>query len=473
MSDEQLLFINGEFKKSEHKEPVIDKYSRETVSYVYFAGEKEVKEAVDAAKKQYKIDKLPPFKRYEILLKAAEITKGRKKQIAKIMVSEAGMTFKDAMGEIERAIHTLVISAEEAKRITGEVLPVKANPGMEKRVAFTQKIPKGVVCAITPFNAPFSNVIHKLAPAIAAGNTVVLKPASITPQSALAVLDIMIEAGMPPKHVNVVFGEVETGTYLLENKDINFYTFTGSTRVGEIIKTKSGLRNVSLELGNNSATIVTPNADIKFAAPIITKASFRKAGQVCVSLQRIYAHASIIDNLADELKLLINNLKVGDPMNPETDVGPVINDDKIEQIKDWIQEAVHSGAEVMTGNKVEGSIFYPTLIKNASQNMKVVCNEIFGPVLSLVPYKDLDEAIRLVNDSEYGLQAGVFTTDINEAMKVAQEIEAGGVNINETSNTRFDAMPYGGVKNSGIGREGPKYAIESMTDTKIIHMNLY
>lgn len=465
------MLINGANVKSNVSSDIKNKFNQQKIGVLYHATETEVNEAVDAAKKQF-LNHLSPYQRYEILLKSSELTKQRKEHIAKVMIEESGITYKDATGEIDRAVQTFILSAEESKRITGEVLPASANPGMENRMAFTVREPVGVVCAITPFNAPFNNVVHKVAPAIAAGNTVVLKPSSITPQSALEVISILIDAGLPKEHVQVVFGDADVGNWLLANKKIDFYTFTGSTKVGEEIKAKSGLRRVALELGNNSATIVAADANLDLAVPLIVRASFRKAGQVCVSLQRIYAHKEVARELEERLAVEVAKLKVGNPFDKDTDVGPLINESKAEALEIWIEEAVNNGARVVVGGKREGNLFEPTLIAGAKQEMKVVCQEVFGPLLSIVEIDDLDEAVRLVNDSEYGLQAGIFTNDINLAMRIAKNLEVGGVNINETSNTRFDAMPYGGVKSSGIGREGPRYAIEEMTETKIIHMNL-
>jgi acyl-CoA reductase-like NAD-dependent aldehyde dehydrogenase len=472
MTTDICMFINGEFVKSSTSTVLVNKYDRSEIGILYLAAESDVNEAVEAAKAQFQNKELTAFERYEILLKASELTKQRKEIIAQIMVEESGITYKDAIGEIDRAIQTFILSGEEAKRITGEVLPASAHPGMENRIAFTTQVPVGVVCAITPFNAPFNNVVHKVAPAIAAGNTVVLKPSSLTPRSALEVVNILLESGLPKEHIQVVFGDAEVGQWLLANKKINFYTFTGSTRVGEEIKTKSGLRRVALELGNNSATIVAEDANLDLAVPIIVRASFRKAGQVCVSLQRIYAHKNIAKQLEERLATEVSKLKVGNPFEKDTDVGPLINENKAKELETWIEEAVSKGARVVTGGKREGTLFEPTVIAGAKQEMRIVCQEVFGPLLSIVEFEDINEAINLVNDSEYGLQAGVFTNDINLAMRVAKKLDVGGVNINETSNTRFDAMPYGGVKSSGIGREGPKYAIEEMTETKIIHMNL-
>lgn len=472
VTQEICMFINGKYVKSSVTSILKNKFDNTDIGLIYHAAESDVNAAVEAAKAQFLQNELSPYERYEILLKAAELTKQKKERIARIMIEEAGITYKDAIGEIDRAIQTFILSAEEAKRITGEVLPASANPGMENRIAFTVRVPVGVVCAVTPFNAPFNNVVHKVAPAIAAGNTVISKPSTYTPRSALEVLSILLDAGLPENHMQVVFGDADVGKWLLANKNINFYTFTGSTRVGEQFKAKSGLRRVALELGNNSATIVAADANLDAAVPIIVRASFRKAGQVCVSLQRIYAHKSISKQLTERLGAAVSNLKVGDPFEKDTDVGPLINENKAGELELWIDEAVNMGARVVVGGKRNGTLFEPTLIADAKQDMKVVCQEVFGPLLSIVEYDDIDEAIRLVNDTEYGLQAGVFTNDINLAMKVAKKLEVGGVNINETSNTRFDAMPYGGVKASGIGREGPKYAIEEMTETKIIHMNL-
>jgi acyl-CoA reductase-like NAD-dependent aldehyde dehydrogenase len=472
VSTDICMFINGEYVKSEVTSVVLNKFNEQPLGTLYHATEIIVNAAVEAAKEQFINKELKPFERYEILLKASELTLQRKEQIAVIMAEESGMTLKDALGEIDRAIQTFILSAEEAKRITGEVLPANANPGMENRIAFTTRVPVGVVCAITPFNAPFNNVVHKVAPAIASGNTVVLKPSSHTPRSALEVISILLEAGLPKGHVQVVFGDADVGKWLLKNKKINFYTFTGSTKVGEEIKAKSGLRRVALELGNNSATIVAEDADLDLAIPIIVRASYRKAGQVCVSLQRIYAHKNIAKELEERLAVEVKKLKVGNPLEKDTDVGPLIDENKAKELELWVQDAVKGGARVVVGGKRDRQFFTPTVIAGAKQEMKVVCQEVFGPILSIVEVEDINQAINLVNDSEYGLQAGIFTNDINLAMRVAKKLEVGGVNINETSNTRFDAMPYGGVKSSGIGREGPKYAIEEMTETKIIHMNL-
>ncbi|MBP1934555.1 aldehyde dehydrogenase family protein [Ammoniphilus resinae] len=466
------LFIQGEWIKTGKLIPVTNKFTGGVIAQVHEAGQREVDQAVQAARRAFKQNALTPYQRYEILLKASQITEKRKKDIAEVMAVESGITLKDAYGEIARAVQTFILSAEESKRITGEVLPVKANPGMENRLAFTIQVPVGVVGAITPFNAPFNNVIHKVAPAIAAGNAVVLKPSTATPQSALEVLSILLDAGNPKELIQVIFGEIETGEAMLTHPGINFYTFTGSTRVGEVVKTKTGLRRVALELGNNSATIVCEDANLDVAVPIMVRAAFRKAGQVCVSLQRVYAHQSIAKELANRLAREVEKFKVGNPLDPDTDIGPMISLKKAIEVEQWVNEAVSTGAKVLTGGKREGVIYYPTVLTNAKQEMRIVCEEVFGPVLSVVPYKDFSQAIDLVNDSPYGLQAGIFTNDINKAMIAAEKIEVGGLNINDTSNTRFDAMPYGGVKFSGIGREGPKYAIAEMTETKIIQMNI-
>lgn len=465
-------FIEGQFVQTGRLSPVTNKYTGEVIGQLHLAGKDEVNLAVQSAVEAFRRHPLSPYERYKILTKAAQLTEEKKMDIARTMAIEAGLTMKDGLMEIDRSVQTFILAGEEAKRITGEVLPVQANPGMENRVAFTMRVPVGVVCAITPFNAPFNTVVHKLAPAIAAGNTVVLKPSSSTPMTALEVVSILLEAGLPASHIQVLIGSSGMGDELLTHPGIHFYTFTGSTKVGEHIKAKTGLRRVSLELGNNSATIVCEDANLDVAVPLMVKAAFRKAGQVCVSLQRVYAHHSIAGELSERLAQEAEKLHVGDPLAPETDVGPMIQEKKAVEVEQWIQEAVSQGAHLLTGGQREKALIYPAVLADAKQSMKVVCEEVFGPTLSVIPYHDLDEAIELVNDSPYGLQAGIFTNDINKAMKAAQRLEVGGVNINETSNTRFVAMPYGGVKASGIGREGPKYAIEEMTEMKIVQMNI-
>ena len=374
--------------------------------------------------------------------------------------------------EIDRCIFSFTACSEEAKRITGEMLPIEAMKGHEHRFGYTIRVPVGVVCAITPFNGPLNLASHKIAPAIAAGNTVILKPSPTTPLSAARFAEIMQEAGLPNGYLNVLFGDADVGTWLLHDKRIDFYTFTGSPQVGEFIKKESGLRRVALELGNNSATIVCNDADVKTAAELCTRRALWKAGQVCISVQRVYVHEDILNEFLKEAKAIAESVRVGDPEEPSTDIGPMHTNEAAERAESWVNEAVENGARVVTGGHREGRVFYPTILTDVTAEMKVVCQEIFAPVLSIIPFNDLEQVIEWVNDSEYGLQSGVFTNDLNTAFYLTKRIEVGGININDTSNYRADIIPYGGIKNSGIGREGPKYSIEEMSETRVVTFNL-
>jgi acyl-CoA reductase-like NAD-dependent aldehyde dehydrogenase len=466
------LHIGGEAVYGERRFAVQNRFTGEAVAEVTEATAADVGRAVAAAAETFARDQLTPQDRATVLRRAAELAEHRSEDIARVMATEAGITIKDARGEITRAVQTLIIASEEAKRVVGHMVPIQAAPGLENRLAFTIRTPVGVVGAITPFNAPFNGVCHKVGPAVAAGNTVVLKPAPATPLTALQAVQLFEDAGLPAGYVNVVFGGAAVGAALLADQRVGFYTFTGSAHVGEIIKRNSGLRRVQLELGNNSATIVCEDAVLERAAPLLVRGGYRKAGQVCVSVQRVYAHEAIADQLAEAMKGEIARLKVGDPLDPETDVGPLISEQKAIELEEWIQRAVEAGARLVCGGRRDGVLLEPTLLAEGLQSMQVVCEEVFGPVITIVPFTELDQAIDWVNDSPYGLQAGIFTQDIDRAMRAARRIRVGGLHVNDTSNARGDMMPYGGVKNSGIGREGPYYAIREMTDERVVVLNL-
>lgn len=465
-------YIAGKFLETHHVVPVIDQFSGAPFAQVYEAGVKETHEAVRVAAETFETRKLVPQERYAILQRAASLLVERAPGIARTYARETGFTVKDGIGEIERAVQTLLQSAEEAKRMTGEMIPIEAAPGMHNRLAFTLRVPVGVVVAINTFNSPVNGNCHKIGPAIAAGNTVVLKPAPTTPLCAVELVRVFEDAGLPAGFLNVVFGGANVGMELLHDRRVGFYTFTGSAHVGEIVKRETGLRRVQLELGNNSATIVCEDADLQKAAPLLVSGGFRKAGQVCTSVQRVYAHESVIDQLVELMRAETERLQVGDPFDPMTDVGPVASEEKARELEAWTQEAVSQGAELVCGGGRRGALLEPTLLVNGDQSMKVVCNEVFGPVVTVIPYRDFGQAIAWVNDSPFGLQAGVFTNDLGRAFHAARSIRVGGININDTSNKRADLMPYGGVKDSGIGREGPKYSVREMTDERIVIFNL-
>ncbi|WP_186579334.1 aldehyde dehydrogenase family protein [Aquibacillus kalidii] len=473
MTNEYKLYIGGEWISTSESIQVLDKYSQDVYATVAKAGEQEVEQAISSAEKAYKNSKISPYQRFEILKKVSELMIDRKQELAKVITIEAGKPLKQAINEIERSAQTFELAAEEAKRIRGEGIPVEAAPGSENRMAFTIKVPVGVVGAISPFNFPLNLVSHKVAPAIAAGNAVVLKPASSTPISALKLAVLFEEAGLPKGLFNVVVGPGSTvGDQLMKDKRINLYTFTGSAEVGLHLKQNTGLKRSILELGNNSPVIVDEQADIDLAARTIAQKSFAYAGQVCISVQRIYVHDSLLDQF--ELKFLeeVRSLQVGDPNDINTDVGPMISEKEAERAEQWIKEATDNGAKVIEGGNRQGAILQPTVLTNVTKDLRVVCEEIFAPVVSIMAFDDLDTCIEEVNESAFGLQGGIFTNNIDTAFYAARKVEVGGLMINDASQYRVDLMPYGGVKDSGNGKEGPKYSIDEMTEERLIVLNL-
>ena len=468
------MYIGGEWVDGAGTFVVSNKFTGEPVATVQSASREQVAGAVQAAASAFTRLRLTPYARYEILHRAADLVESRRRDFASSIVRESGFTVSDAEVEVSRTVQTFLLCAEEAKRITGEVIPMDGTPGQENRIAFTVRHPVGVVCAITPFNSPLNTVAHKIGPALAAGNTVVLKPAHQTPLTAALLCETLAAAGVPAGHLNLVHGEgSEAGAWLLEEPQIAFYTFTGSTKVGQIIQRTIGLRRSQLELGSISSTIICEDADLARAVPRCVNASFRKAGQVCTSVQRLYVHHAILDGFVNSLVEATKKARIGDPTDPATLVGPMISIREAERASAWVDEAVAQGARMVCGGRREGALFYPTILVDVAPHMRVMCDEIFAPVISIVPYESLDAAMAEINATPYGLAAGIFTTNINTAMKAARQLEVGTVHVNETSSSRADVMPYGGVKESGFGREGPKYAIHEMTDERLITWSLY
>lgn len=466
--------INGEWIKDGETFDVFNKYTNEPIAKICKADEALTKKAIDNAYETFKNERLSVIERHDILMKAVELFRKHKEEIAQIICAEAGKTIRDARTEVERGIQTFIASAEEAKRICGQGMPIQAMPGNDEKMAFSIREPIGVVCAITPFNFPFNLTAHKIAPAIAAGNTVVLKPAEKTPITAIKMGEILLEAGLPKGFLNIVngFGH-EIGPILTSDERIAMYTFTGSPAVGKLIKNSTGIRPVTLELGNNSPNIIHHDVkDLDRAVELVVTKGFGNSGQACIAVQRVYVHEDIYEEVLEKAKQIAENLKVGDPSLEETDVGPMIGLEEAKRTENWVKEAVEQGAEIVVGGKREGSLFHPTILKNVTEEMKVMCEEVFAPVISIVPYNDIDEVFQKVNDSKFGLQAGIFTSDIHVAMKAAKELEFGGININDVSTFRADILPYGGVKDSGFGKEGPRSAIEEMTVEKIITMHI-
>ena len=453
---------------------VSDKFTGEPIGTVASASREQVRQAVDFAAEAFARNRVTPYARYEILHRAAGLVESRRDAFKSTIVAESGFTVSDAEIEIARTIQTLLLCAEEAKRIAGEVVPVDGAPGQEHRMAFTLRVPVGVVCAITPFNSPLNTVAHKVGPALAAGNAVVLKPATQTPLTAVLLCEVLEAAGVPPGYLSLVHGQgSRVGAWLLKEQQIAFYTFTGSTNVGRTIQRAIGLRRSQLELGSISSTVICEDADLTRAISRCVSASFRKAGQVCTSVQRLYVHREILNDFVTSLVDATTKVRVGDPKDPATLVGPMISVREAERAAAWVDEALMQGARIVCGGRREGALFFPTIIVDVTPRMRVMCDEIFAPVISIVPYESLDAAITEINATPYGLAAGIFTTNINTAMRAARLLEVGSVHVNETSSSRVDAMPYGGVKQSGFGREGPKYAIQEMTAERLVTWSLY
>jgi acyl-CoA reductase-like NAD-dependent aldehyde dehydrogenase len=473
MARDYKTLINGKWIETLSKLDVLNKFSGEVIARVAQADEALTNEAILAAEEAFKtFRRTPAHKRSEILEKTAAGILARADEIAEIISLEAGKAWKFSMNEVLRSAETFKFAAEEAKQIHGETIQIDASRFGENRIGYYLREPVGVIGAITPFNFPLNLVAHKVAPAIAAGNTVVLKPACSTPISTLILGEIMEQAGLPAGVLNIVIGSGSSvGETIVVSPKTKKITFTGSPGVGDQIIRKAGIKKVTLELGNNSATIIEPDADLEKTAARCVVSAFSNSGQVCISLQRIYVNRKCADEFTKMFVEKTKQLKVGNPLDKDCDVGPMIDPKELKRISEWVNEAVAQGAKVETGGMFDGMVYYPTVLTNVSESMKVMCMETFAPVVSVVPYDDFEDAIARVNDSDFGLQAGVYTNDINKIMRAVDELEVGGVMINDTSTFRVDHLPYGGNKLSGLGREGVKFALEDMTTIKMVMIN--
>jgi acyl-CoA reductase-like NAD-dependent aldehyde dehydrogenase len=468
---ERKLLVAGDWIETGEWQEVRSPYSGEVVGRVAKAGAEETRRAIDAAEAAMQ-EPLPAHKRAEILVRVAGALGRRHDEVARQISDEAGKPMKAARIEASRAMSTYTFAAVEARKLAGEIVPMDASQAGEGKLAFTLRKPIGVVGAISPFNFPLNLVAHKLAPALAAGCAVVLKPASQTPLSALLLAELETEAGLPPGWLNVVVGPAsDIGDVLVEDERVKALTFTGSSGVGWALRERAPRKRVNLELGNSTPMIVEADADIEAAASATAQHGFSFAGQSCISIQRVYVQRSVYDGFVERLVPKVEQLVVGDPGDEETDVGPVIDEDARDRILEWIDEAREAGAEIVTGGDLEGDLIRPTLIANAGPELKVSCEEVFGPVVTLTPYDTLDDALDLANGTKYGLQAGIFTTNLHNALRAAEELEFGGVTINEAPTFRADQMPYGGVKESGNTREGPAYAVRELTEQHVVVVN--
>ena len=464
------LLVGGAWVSDEKTMPVIDKYTGETIATVPVASRETVEKAIAAAHEAFpSYSRLPAHRRFRILEKTSRLLDERKEEIAAIICREAGKAWKYSVGEVTRAVETFQFSAEEAKRVHGETIPMDASVAGEGRVGFYLRCPVGVVSAITPFNFPLNLVAHKVGPALASGCTIVLKPASTTPLTAIRLGEILEEAGLPAGAMNVVVGPGGTvGEWMTTDPRVAKISFTGSPPVGEAIVRKAGLKKVTMELGNNSGTIIEPDADLDEAIPRCAVSAFANSGQICISLQRLYVHRSIAEEFTRRFVETTAGLKVGNPLDRDCEVGPMIDEAEAKRAEAWIREAVSEGAKVLIGGKREGRMLQPTVLVDARPEMKVMCQEAFAPLVSIYTYDSFEEAVAMVENSPYGLQAGVYTNDIRKALHAVDRINVGGVMINDTSIYRVDHMPYGGNKLSGLGREGVRFAVEEMTSIRMV-----
>lgn len=465
--------VSGKWITSGEPIEVKQKFRAETVARTYAASRGQIERAIEAATEQLRAGILPGHIRHGVLYRAAGWLRNHKEVIGRIIAQESGKELAQSISEVERTAHTLELSAEYGRAIVGEMVPMDASPGFESATAMTFRVPIGLVCAITPFNSPLNLVAHKVGPAIGAGNAVVVKPSELTPTPAAILAEALLRAGLPERLLHILNGTGEdVGQYLLEHPAFDMYSFTGSAKVGLHIRTTVGMRKVALELGNNSATIVDADAEILKAADACARQAFSNSGQVCISVQRIYVHESIADKFLKELVSVTKSLTIGDPEDEAVNVGPVISEAAAQRALTLIESATASGAQILTGGELSGNCISPTILLEPNREHPVVSEEVFAPIVSVMKFSDLNRVIEEINEGIYGLQTGIFTSNIESAFKAIHGLRMGGVIVNGTSRYRADVMPYGGIKASGSGREGPKFAVEEMTEQKLVVFNL-
>jgi glyceraldehyde-3-phosphate dehydrogenase (NADP+) len=466
-----ILLGGGPHETGETYE-IASPYDGSTVAVVHRATPDDVERAIAGAVAAFETTRhLPSWRREEILAAISQGIAERRDELAETIALEAGKPLKTALGEVDRATFTFKVAAEESKRIYGEIVPLDWLPGNEGRRGEVRRVPLGVIAGISPFNFPLNLVSHKVAPALAAGNPILLRPASQTPIAALKLGEIVYAAGWPADAFAVLPCSTETARPLVEDDRIKKLSFTGSPEVGWALKQRAGRKRVTLELGGNAAVIVNEDADVEYAAERVAWGGFSYAGQTCISVQRVYVHEHVYDRFVSELVRRVEELKVGDPLDPATDVGPLIDTANADRVEEWLEEAKAAGAEVLTGGERDGRVWRPTVLAGAGAELRVSCQEVFAPLLTVTAFDDVDEAIDAAGRSEFGLQGGIFTNDLRVIEKAFDRIEVGGLIVNDVSAFRIDHMPYGGVRASGLGREGLRYAIEEMTELKLLAIN--
>ncbi len=464
--------IGGAWVSADETYEVRDPYHGTVVARAPRSSQQDLERAISAALAAKPVmASMPGYQRAELLRGVGRLLSERVDSIAEVMTRETGKAIKDAKAEVARSQDTIQLSAEESIRIAGEQVPVDGSAMGAGKLAFLLRVPVGVVAAITPFNAPFNLACHKIAPALAAGNSIVLKAPPQSPGAVHELADLFTKAGAPPGSVNILYGDV-VGPALVRHPGVDFVTFTGSSRVGAEIKAASGLRRVALELGGDGPTIIAADGSVESSAPQCARNAMRLAGQSCISVQNVYVHESLVPAFLDRLVAEVRKLKVGDPMDPTTDVGTLIDEPAAQRVEAWVREAVANGARLLTGGERNGAQFTPTVLTNVRPDMRVVCEEVFGPVVSVQTFTDIDAVFKSISDSRFGLQCGLFTSSLELAYRAIRTLRTGGVILNGTSTWRTDQLAYGGVKDSGIGREGPKYAIKDMTDERLVVFNL-
>ncbi|GIW97879.1 MAG: aldehyde dehydrogenase [Pirellulaceae bacterium] len=468
------FYSEGQWQDRPQRVEVIDPASGEVIDTVPQASREDVERAIAAAVDgATPMRQLTAFERFEILARAVDLLHQRREDMARTISQEEGKTLAEARAEVHRSIQTLQLSAEEAKRIFGEVVPLDAGAGVRQKFGFTLRVPCGVVVAITPFNFPLNLVCHKVGPGLAAGNSVILKPASDTPLSALRLVEILLEAGLPPLAITCLTGRgSEIGEALCTDRRVRKISFTGSREVGERICRMAGLKRVTMELGSNSPLIILPDADVDKVVEATVICGYANAGQVCISAQRIIATPEIEAEYLQKLIPRVEQLRVGNPLDERTEMGPMVRQADAERVEQWLREAAAGGARLACGGTRDGAFLHPAVLTNVRTDMRVWREELFGPAVAVMRADSVEQAIELANDTAYGLSAGVFTQDIDRVIQLAQRIEAGNIHINWGPMWRTDLMPYGGLKESGLGREGPRYAMEEMTEVKTVVIHL-
>jgi glyceraldehyde-3-phosphate dehydrogenase (NADP+) len=472
MTREYSFYLGGEWKNSPSKITVENPWDDSIVGQVAKASSKDITSAIDAAQAAFsETRELPAYRRETACRKIADLLELRAEEFARMMTLELGKAIKESRLEVTRAIGLFRVCAEEAKRIGGEIIDLDWTPGSEGRFGLARRFPRGVIAGITPFNFPLNLVAHKIGPAIASGNSIVLKPASKTPIIALMLAELIEQTDYPKGAISILPASAQDASPLLTDDRVKLITFTGSAEIGWWIKANSGKKPVVLELGGNAGVIIADDADLDFAATRLLFGAFGVAGQSCISVQRIFVQESVRERFTALFLEKIAKLKVGDPTDPSTDIGTLVDSQSVSRTLDWIDQAVRSGAKLLCGGKAAGRQMQPTLLADVTPDMAVCRNELFAPVAVISGYRQFDEAVESINDSAFGLQAGIFTNRMNDIFYAFKRIETGGVVVNDVPTYRVDHMPYGGAKDSGMGREGVRYAIEDMTEPKFLALN--